>query len=290
MKFFADEYFCIGDIHQRSGQSCQDYAASLAMEKEALAVIADGCSDGGKTDWGARLVTVAIEQAWRKQKEKNNQKKMLLAESSHFRKVLRQTSRALGLNRNDLLATCLYVCVTAEGGLIHWQGDGAAAIKYRNGDLDLIKVDWIKNQPFYPIYRIEGRERKFQKILVDQGETVGFRVEFWRWNASQNELFLLEEEPHLLSDKIMDYKVFLGKECWQNQIVSVAIFSDGLMQIDGRDWKEAARECLEFKNFQGVFLKRRLLAALRNWRRSGRGPRDDLAVAVIRTEEDKEEL
>ena len=63
MQFFTDEYFHIGRAHLGNGQPCQDYALSGQTEETAWAIISDGCSSGGKTDIGARLITLTTAKA-----------------------------------------------------------------------------------------------------------------------------------------------------------------------------------------------------------------------------------
>src|SRR3990167_9350088 len=59
MLFETDSYFHIGHAHLNAGKPCQDYALAATYGVAAYAIVADGCSTGGKTDVGARIVALA---------------------------------------------------------------------------------------------------------------------------------------------------------------------------------------------------------------------------------------
>jgi hypothetical protein len=83
----------------------------------------------------------------------------------------------------------------------------------------------------------------------------------------------------------------------------IAVFSDGICQIDGGsiqsitkgpdapflergylDWRDAVTALLDFKTNHGEFAKRRMVRAIKDSLGYGRGPQDDISYAVIRIE------
>ena len=101
MRFHADCSFHIGAQHLRLGLPNQDYALAGNLDDRAYVVVSDGCSSGGRTDIGARLVSLAAARALREQYE---------VDPLHF--VL--ASRPFDLRPEDWWATCLTVSATAE--------------------------------------------------------------------------------------------------------------------------------------------------------------------------------
>jgi len=157
----TDHYFQIGSMHLTSGKPCQDYAISGVQDNVALAIVSDGCSTGRHTDVGSRLLSLstatAIREHWitnRNACDKAVPREVSLRQNI----VLSGIKQALGLNINDMLATCLYVYVSPLGGFIHVQGDGVIALKYRDGNIMMSRFEWQNNTPYYPAYHSNGLE------------------------------------------------------------------------------------------------------------------------------------
>lgn len=266
MKFYADSYFTIGNAHITAGKPCQDYAVTGVAGDGVCAVVSDGCSTGGRTDVGARVVAHATVEAIRL---------LPAAEPANQRYIISSGRDLLGLDKSDMLATCISVHAKPFRGTIKVQGDGVAAIKFEDGLIRMHRFDWNNNTPFYPAYVANGNEGAF--FAAHGGE----------------DAFALEEERIYRDGEI-------ETEIWQagtgargvviglplERIQFAAVFSDGVTQIDGVDWKDAVRELLNFKNFNGEFVKRRAIRFLKECRERGKGPIDDFSMAVIRVEHD----
>ncbi len=282
MKLYADYYFHIGYAHLRSGKPCQDYAYAQTFKQSALAVVSDGCSGGGRTDIGARLITQATISALRylrqERKEELNEKDAI--EVSLNQKIkLRQAQAILEVEYEDLLATCLYAYFTPAGGLIHLEGDGVIVFKYQS-QLELIRIDWKNNIPYYPIYSEFGLDA-FYQVHGNDLEAKVLSQERWRKNGSE---FKKVDQKNLSLRIALSGLDFWFKAQELAGLEFVAIFSDGITQIDNIDWKEAVQELLAFKSIRGEFAKRRMIRFIRDSQKIGRGPIDDIAYAVIRIE------
>ena len=64
-RYTTDSVFAIGASHVATGKACQDYTLSRASDTYAYAIVSDGCSSGGMTDVGARVLALATATAIR---------------------------------------------------------------------------------------------------------------------------------------------------------------------------------------------------------------------------------
>lgn len=269
MKLAVDSYFCIGSAHVNAGSPCQDYAVSGADRDGVCAVVSDGCSTGGRTDVGSRVVALATVEACRVAPGRN----AVVANQGYIITIARDN---LGLQKNDLLATCLFARVCDEGSYLHLQGDGVTAIKKQDGSIVMTRFDWEDNTPFYPAYEPNG---DIEAFFHAHGGKEEFRLNATTIDSAGSVLnfsFLTGEAV-----KGLDFPVNLPG------VEFVAVFSDGVTQIDGVDWKDAVTELMSFKNVTGEFVKRRSMAALRKFKETGKGPVDDFSMAVIHVNHDE---
>lgn len=91
-----------------------------------------------------------------------------------------------------------------------------------------------------------------------------------------------------LSRGVHGITISISRDDLENEIDFIAVFSDGVTQIEGIDWKEAVKIFMAFKNTTGEFLKRRVIRGIKGFQKDGKGPFDDVSCAVvhvIKTEE-----
>jgi hypothetical protein len=69
------------------------------------------------------------------------------------------------------------------------------------------------------------------------------------------------------------------------EIEYIAVFSDGVTQIENLGWQKAVSQLLAFKTTAGEFATRRLIRAVKDAEQLGKGPIDDIAYAVIKIPE-----
>src|SRR3989338_646710 len=284
VKVYVDHHFMIGHAHLTNGKPCQDYSLSGVYGESAFAIVSDGCSSGGHTDVGARILALSTAEAIKKHlafggeiSEKEAIEKINLWQ----RAALSGARTILGLERKDMLATCLYACVGENGGYASIQGDGVVAVKDIFGNIFMSRVEWADNVPFYPAYLDDGLDGF---ITAHGGDLNAKRVmrEDFRKMRSGLEIEITKEEM-LLREGIRGISLFFDRSKIKD-IDFIALFSDGIGQIDGMGWKEAVYEFMAFKNFAGEFAKRRMIRAVKDARKTGRGPVDDISFAVIRFE------
>ena len=290
MRLFTDHHFVIGRTHQADGLPCQDYALSETHRdgQYAVAIVSDGCSSGDKTDVGARLIALETAKTiygYLLECDGPRHWPGILTDASGMAnwvvgqrdQRLTSTRQAMRLTHRDMLATCNFACASADAGFIHVEGDGVFAVKRLDGSIAITRVEWPKNMPFYPAYRDCNSAQFIQAHGSDLDAHI-ICVERWHMPAPVSSPFV-EEKCLSLRDGMAGLHFPLIEI---DQIEMVAIFTDGISQIDGVDWKDAVRMFMEFKNVAGNFVKRRMNRGIVETMKFGRGPLDDLAQAVIR--------
>ncbi len=274
MRFATDCYFHIGYSHLNGGKPCQDYALADLCGDAAYAIVSDGCSSGGHTDVGARLLTFSVAQAIHEHRE-------ILMHSKVMLSGLRET---LGLSWHDTLATCIYAYVTPDRSFALAYGDGIIAHKVTGGKIYLSQLEWMDNRPFYPAY---SGEHLLNFIQDHGGDVDAKRLLLKNWQYIPGDGFHhTSDEEFTLGEGIEGIRLNLQELA---EIDCIAIFSDGAAQIDGLDWKDAVVQLLSFKTVEGEFAKRRMMRAIKDAQKNGRGPMDDIAYAVIRVIHEEEE-
>ena len=293
MKFGADCHFNIGAEHVSGGKPCQDYAISGNHDGIAFAIVSDGCSGGGNTDVGARLITLsaaaAIREHWDIEKNVTDASTAQAIEVRR-RMVLGGIKETLKLERDDMLATELYVCLTSKGGYVHVWGDGVVAFVYVGGRIKLHRLDWPKSTPFYPSY-IDSND--VPGFIDEHGGDVASPVlceQVYEYvPAPEDRLSATSTVFHSIVDGIKGIHFPITAD-ELNQLAFVVVFSDGVTRMDNVDWKDAALDLLNFKTATGVFAKRRMINFVREVRKKGRGPLDDIAFGVVSIVHDSEEV
>ncbi len=283
IRFHADSYFHIGGAHVTAGKPCQDYAASAYSPDDASIVVSDGCSTGGHTDIGSRIVSLATMKAIQQQRKLEGQGWYPLSpERIAVGRGLAvdQAQSTLGISRSDLLATCIYAAVNQTGGFFHVEGDGAFALKMRDGLVRMIRFEWMDNTPFYPAYS-EADRRQFQEVHGGDPEAPRFtateKVRMGNKTISADLRYSLAEGMNGATIRLLVEDL--------SGVQLIAVFSDGVTQIENVPWDEAVLELLAMKSLAGDFAKRRMIRGIKDFRERGKGPLDDIAYAVIAVEE-----
>lgn len=269
MKIASDSIFQIGSQHLRNGMPCQDYAVSGVYPSSCYAIVSDGCSSGGKTDVGSRITALNTAVAVRLFKADHA---MIKAERD-LRDAL--ASRALGLQRPDLLATCGYLVLPDGAAEISARlyGDGVIASVGPRGLL-MSRYDWAKNMPLYPQYTADEIE-SFISLHGGDLDAVAAHQHIHCRPADSDPGD--ELRPLSIRDGIAGFSIDIE---WSRSN-TVAVFSDGVTQVQGMDWRDVVTELMSFKSTEGEFVKRRMNRFLKDCRKYGNGPIDDISMACI---------
>jgi len=270
MKFKADHAFHIGSQHLRGGLPCQDYAISDTRPDSVLGILADGCSSGGRTDVGARIIAHTTARVLKRDVAILNDNVVDIA--CHHLDVAAMQS--LGLTPSDMLATCSYVAVYPDmsDGIARIVGDGVLASIDLTGDLIMMRRDWAHNMPAYRIYRQDD----YAGFIAAHGDENAFTVVDTTHARIGGTVHTATSEATL---KNAIGGVRHSIELQRKRVI--AVFSDGVTQVDGMDWRDVVAELMSFKSTEGEFVKRRMNRFLKDCLTCGKGPIDDISMAAI---------
>ena len=90
---------------------------------------------------------------------------------------------------------------------------------------------------------------------------------------------------YTLSKGIRGAIINIPKDLLLKELEFIAVFSDGVTQIDQVDWKDAVAMFMSFKNTTGEFAKRRMIRGITDAQKNNKGPIDDISYAVVRVEQ-----
>lgn len=294
-KFNTDSHFVIGHLHIRQNKPCQDHALNGIKDEGSAGMIcvSDGCSSGGHTDIGSRVITLSTVRAIQDRNLRvpvSEYMQSLMIASIGTYSLLSRVS--LAITNEDMLATSLYAVMNEHGGYIHMLGDGVCAIKSKDGIVAVVALDWQQNTPYYPIYR-EDNIDQFIALhkKFDNGEKA-LRITTYKLLPSGEEQDR-SETYYSIDEAINGFVVKISKEEVDN-IESIAVFSDGVQDFQSLDGKQVkssqvVHEMMSFKNYTGEFVKRRVSAALKAFGKNGINPNDDFSMAAIHFNDQTEE-
>lgn len=273
--YTADSYFHIGATHVRSGLPCEDYALAHASDSLAYAIVSDGCSSGGRTDVGARVLAHLTARALEREKERTGFPEAA-AVATRVEVLLDEGRLLLGLTEYDMLATALVAVLSNAGGYVRLYGDGVVARGYDDGVLVLSAFSWADNTPYYQSYG-NGTAQTF--VEAHGGDLAVPRLTEERVTIREG-LVECEKISHTLAEGMAGVHIAIGRE-EAAHLHTLAVFSDGLMQVEGVSWVQAVQDALAFRTTNGAFLKRRMIRQLKTYERDGFVPYDDVAGAVL---------
>jgi hypothetical protein len=278
MNMITDHTFHIGEQHLRNGKPCQDYALSGTLsDTVAYAIVSDGCTSGGQTDIGARLVALATKRAICEGIQQN----IFTVDSINAERDLyiEAYRRTLQLPLDDLLATSLWAMVDNDALHISVTGDGALALMFEDDTGPLLyNISWDKSAPYYPAYRLGGKNEQFKlhhenptplTITRSQQELDG------ELNTAIDQHYI---EPGMNG---LGFTFLKDDPLFKTRLSGIALFSDGVTQVDDVQTTDVVRSLLSFKSITGQFFTRRMNKFLQDVKKVGRGPLDDIAGASI---------
>lgn len=292
----SDTFFTIGSTHN----ICQDYAhagnsykGGFARDSDfKYAIVSDGCSSVPDADFGARLLTKAAAMNMHH----------FHGDLENFARIATNNAatfcRALALVPESLCATLLIAAVTQETveeeleDKINYTfktlvaGDGAVISK-KDNIITLTEYVFPSGAPYYLKYELD---RDVKKGYFGQ---FGKMAEIYtcQISADTGELLNSGSSKQNISEKFYFEQTL--KNC-----DFVAVASDGLssflhhekgatgIQNIKIDPQKIVKELLEFKGYQGEFVKRRCGRILKKWREAnGWHNYDDFGIGVVTSHE-----
>jgi hypothetical protein len=274
MELKTDHSFHIGEQHLRTGKPNQDYALSGSLQNgAAYAIVSDGCSSGGQTDIGSRLLSLATKRAIAESANDAHELTFVNRVRDAYAETFRTT---LGLAPNDLLATCLFAVAWDDEVFINVTGDGVIALQFRD-ELSLSRFTWERNMPYYPAYRLAGEDDAYSQAMAEYQNPL---TEYYYPTESD----AAKSRPYTITQGMKGITIQARSGYCKNNprpLRAVGLFSDGVEQVDGMETQEVVSALMSFKSTSGKFVTRRMNRFLQAAKKSGRGPIDDIAMAVI---------
>jgi len=248
-----DYYYHIGKNHQ----FCQDYVT----QGEQFIVLSDGCSSSPNTDIGARILSTIA-------------KKILLSpapEYQTFGKIVsleaQKIVELMNLEKTVLDATLLVAFLSQKMVHIYIYGDGCILLKEHNGKIGYIDISFTNNMPYYLSYWNDKPRQ--QAYLIGGLETLRIT------NSLQSSVKLT------LFNKPLSFSFSLEK------YAAIAIASDGVTQfLDTQQnlklpLSSVAENLLDFKNYNGEFVKRRMPKVIKRYAKQNIFPLDDVSLGAF---------
>lgn len=287
MELNTDQTFHIGQQHLKVGKPCQDYALSGRYRKSAFAIVSDGCSSGGKTDIGARLVSLATQRAIYEligDKDESITAKKAQKINHRVATYLNQFAVALGVDIRDTLATCLWAVVAGGKVYCNVSGDGVVMVNYQNSWL-AHRFTWTNNTPYYPAYY--PTQSSFTQCHLETQKP--FECEYSGGHGDGVDVVFTEGYTAEAGIPGFGLEFDLAGQDSSGPLQSITLFSDGVEQVDQVSYFDAIEQLTLFKSTKGQFAVRRMNRFLQEAHKLGRGPIDDIAMAVIDIDQDEEE-
>lgn len=276
----VNHFFSIGSAHLALGTPCEDYALSGELpDGTVYGAVADGCSGAhANTDVGARALAWAFKQALAQRQTASGQ---WFGEG--FQPLLQGAFNAHQYTgeRSDYLTTLVGFAATPDYASVYAHGDGAIALRYADGRQQLIELSWQGNMPFYLAYQ-EHPDLMASFLAAHARSLVRpLRQRTTTFTSVASEVTLLDCTdvyfgiPEVLGGHVLHF------EPRREGILALAVLTDGVEQVSALTPVAVANEFLAFKNFQGDFVKRRLLRALKTFNQVQMAPRDDVGIAAV---------
>lgn len=223
---------------------CEDYSLSGLLPFPFF-IISDGCSSAPNTDVGARIL---VNMA-----KKNID--MLLIDYNLFLETTISQSKVIaslmGIDKESLLATLFIVVKLEDKVIVLSIGDGD--IIYKTNIINHLNFEYDKNIPFYPIYIKKIFENKNNLIIT----TNGFK-----------------------ETKIFSYINYI--ELPLQDLEWIVCSTDGIKSFtNGVDLYDEYEDIVNFKNFKGDFIERKMKRFIKNLSKNGYQNSDDWTMGGI---------
>lgn len=274
----ADSYFIQGYSHN----ICEDYAVDGLFydEKIPYVIICDGCSSSENTDIGSRVLAKSIEK---------NLLWLLIDDdinlTSH-RYIVNADSimESMNLDIDCLNSTAILLYKTEEKYIVNAYGDGVIVAKDKNGEYEIIVLDYPSGAPSYLSYSLNT------ELFNSFKERHGIIQTIQRLHTDKEFNFTCSDVKEIDIESCLIPTIF---EFNTDGYDMVTIFSDGIqtfntIEINGstKNQKyigldEVLKELLSFKNTNGEFVKRRFKRFVKNCDEKEWDNFDDVSMGSI---------
>lgn len=259
----TDAAFVIGTRHSAVADPCQDYARA----GDGWVAVADGCSNGGHTDIGARVWVMAAKKVI-----EDDGVAILSTPGDFMQRVLAVGEEQMRPHPVvDGLATLAVGALVESNFHALLQGDGCVAVALSDGGLEYSEIAAPINAPLYPQYMLDAQHLDQWKKMVGGVHT-------------QVRTFRYDDGGTLLSIKTAELNedLFFARSWSTKEAYAMLVCSDGVFSVPGKTPFDVLSELFSVKDPTGAFMQRRLAAIQRGWaRRQEDQSTDDLAVGGV---------
>lgn len=279
----TDSYFTIGATHGKAGTPCEDYALAGELRPGLVfGIVSDGCSGAyAHTDEGARALSFAFRQVLH---DGGAQDDAWFDGAFTQRLLARFRANSYTDEPDDRYATAVGFAATQERAAVYLFGDGAYALRFADGRQRLVWFEWDDNAPYYLNYRLCPQfDADFRAALAENQSPplVEAWADFRATGKADDPVEMLAEGSRRLPFSALENGLVCSFRPQEEGIEALAVLTDGINQIGDLTGVQALAELFAFKNFQGNFVKRRMMRGLERLAATGQRPQDDLAMACV---------
>jgi hypothetical protein len=285
MSLRVSRFVSIGGLHVLGGQLCEDYALAVkSPDGAAIVAVADGCSGAqANTDIGARVIchafahVVADHDATRAGRLRDDFDAMLEATMLQF---------AFTDDLSDYLATLVAIVATGEHATALVSGDGALAVRFRDGRFQLTTFAWRDDAPYYFMYRLEPavRQRMTERLTADcPGAVHAQVVEFTAGSDGAATIADRRLEAFTFAEFEHGRRVEFAPS--RQDIASIAVLTDGIEKVGRLAAADVVARLLAPRDAT-ISLAEHATSVLRDLAEQGHIPFDDLALACVEFDAD----
>jgi hypothetical protein len=289
-----DSAFQIGKTHD----ICQDFALTSKDSSPLIyTVVSDGCSASLDSDVGSRvLACTATQQLEHIVHQTDNlssfNPEVGIVQAGH-------ACDALNLSRRAADATLLIAAVINGRIQIRVLGDGTVAIGTKDGEIVVIDFEYTGGYPFYMSYLPECSKdflnwnKKYSQCEITVSIIKKDEIDTFDSFSGDNDFFTNSaDKPSLLVlGSTYDKKITIGD--YFDKVQWVSLMSDGVHSFYETqnlgtsivnadiDYLDVITEALNFKNFNGKFMQRRLNRFLKFCQKNNWHHADDISFGTI---------
>lgn len=273
----ANHYYQIGKGHD----TCEDYAQSGVQGNFAYAIVCDGCSSSPDVDFGARMLALSAKEALRISITRERH----LGYSDFGETAIRRAdtvSAILTLIDPQFLDATLLVAWVDDGKLTAYMyGDGVFFHRTTNS-LRAIHVNFkvpihgvIRGAPAYLSYYLDPERKENYENTGGVKEVYDCIIQP---NGEKTDVSGTTTERKLFEPVVIEAPVGPGD--------LIAVCSDGINSFRHPDdtmipWTDLIQDYVGFKNYEGVFVQRRMTAFERKCQKQLITHLDDISIAAI---------
>jgi len=290
-----DSFLKIGHSHEQ----CQDYILTGTNPCPYI-ILADGCSQAKDSDIGSRLL---CHTALKYLKKNQSRLDRLDPPEKIGQDIIVEAVSALKLyfnNRIDCLDSTLIIVYKFKGYYyIYMYGDGVVFRVDPDNVINYTRVYYKPNTPGYLRYRINGYE-KYQNTNVVKLTDSHFYTNSY---DSMEPLYqIIHEgdiktllvasdgvESFMYNDQVI-YKTLYNNlryivlnDSPHGSITEMPKIIEDVIKPKEKElkWENVVEEMIDFKNTNGVFLKRRVKKVMKNYLKKGYINDDDLSIGCF---------